>query len=215
MRIFSFFLLVLLFIIGSCKKDNIDPLPIILDSNTLSFTAVIDGELYTATSSPMCDRNKSGPNDSLAPSYYIDQYVYLTNGSSSGGWSTVAIFHTLQRFSSPPDSSEYDGMFHLGSYRYERLPTWSGFDNSNMDTTTSPVVHLQVYHYNSDGSIDLWRSDNSSLNSFEIISIVLDYSAFECRYIVSGTFSCTLYDISGNTYTLTNGKFNGQIGIVY
>ncbi|HOZ51264.1 MAG TPA: hypothetical protein PLU17_05370 [Chitinophagaceae bacterium] len=119
--------------------------------------------------------------------------VYAKEGGISGVFTDVLWYNV--------DSNNYNLLFSTGTKAFGKYKGLTGSMNGF------------IIHYVENGVE--WRSDNGSANQSGSSIVITDLSInsidFLSQKIVKATFSCKLYNDSGASKTLTNGKFRGRI----
>ena len=89
------------------------------------------------------------------------------------------------------------------------------------------MCELGTYIYTSDNGIDgikvewadgstEWSTDNGTANQNGSVFTITERGSFptgtfDFNFTIKGSFSCNLYDLSGNMITVENATFSGQV----
>lgn len=133
-------------------------------------------------------------NTSVSP--FVTKITYNSSLSSSlsGERAGILVGSITYSGSNLPSKSEFLALFSTGSKNYDQ--------NLN-DGVEVYVVIDQVTWSSSYGTAD------QSGSTFNIISAKESEDFMNYYFEIEASFSCTLYDDSGNSKLLTNGKFKG------
>ncbi len=200
-----FIALILLMVVGGCKKRTTTPIPaanssVATSTNSVnSFTGNIDGVAYTY---------KEGVNDVEGSS--------ISNKSLNAGSTSSGIFGTTLDYSttddgimsinkgtiyftdSSPDNAAFKSFFSTGTYLY----SLHGANGVEVNWTDANGVDWSTSYGTGDQT-----GSTFSIQTSQVAATINDY------YIkVTLKFSCKLYNTSGQSKTLTNGVYVGEFG---
>ena len=128
------------------------------------------------------------------------------NAKNGGVWTNssfdeIVVIYIIKTFatSSLPSVSQIDGMFHTGSYNFG--------ENDYPNFTDGAYIE-----WKDEANGKVWTTNgNQSGSTFQITSRTSNNGS---GYItIEGSFSCKLYDSSGNQITATNGTFKTKASL--
>ncbi|UAY51939.1 hypothetical protein [Ferruginibacter albus] len=188
--------LVILF--SSCSKQNTDNPS---SSSGYYYEATIGGVTYKETvtnSNGYIAGSTGGANDDAIFGSSIAPIAEPIPANETALGIGKGIFHN---FSDETTDAEFKSFFNPGTYSFSTPGSYQGITVSWMDK-----------------SGNYWSTDNdpaTQSGSTFTITKVNDgpVSLNQVYYVeVTATFNCTLYDLSGNSKQLTNGKYFGLFG---
>ena len=208
-------LLLSLLIVGStllmpsCKKKN-EPAPAPAPTtpapptggptitSSFYFQAKIDGTWVTLQEGGYVGSGAGSAGGTVSTGVQEEQGVVISDILNSTG----ASFFILKTFATWPTGPEVESMFSIKSYSYGKTPNATNVDG---------IDGVGITYTDANG-VD-WRSDEGvgtqTGSTFSITEHIVNTDGFSHK-ISKATFSCKLYDSSGNVKTLTNGVLRGR-----
>lgn len=199
-KVIAFVLLLSTILFAGCKSSSSsDPSP---SSPTITskyyFTAKINGTQVTYEDGKSLYASGIGENIS---NNNCSEYATMMNVMSIKSRIHVGIF-TTQFDKDSPNTSRL-AMYKLGTYKY-------GITESATDGLTE-TDGAYVQYYDENGV--RWATDLGTgvqtASKFEITEHIANTDGYSQK-ISTITFTCTLYNASGQSMTLTDGKYRGR-----
>lgn len=112
-------------------------------------------------------------------------------------------FYFIDIFSGEPSAAEKESVVSVGSYDF-------GFGTDNSITSGTARSGAAIVYITNGKRWSTEYGTQDTANFFQVDSLVVNGNN-SSKYIAYGRFSCTLFDINGNSQTFTDGQFSARV----